>query len=693
MQQTTGTGLRARAGIALGIVASGLALVAVVLSLFSPAPGLWLPIGGLALTSVAYGTVGGLIASRVPSNPVGWLLVCPAVAVSITVLALAVISATQVDGDASPGLLQVVTGWILVLLPLSVAPSSLIAALLYYPDGRLPSRWFLPAVWAVVAAGLLQFVGYLAAPWKLGLSSLHLLGPRWAIHLPGFDAYPQAGGFLLLAAGLAAVAAISVRYRRGTPQERGPLRWIQRLLLAFVLTLPLPFLLGWIGFMIAALVGALVVFFGIPAALAVGVLKYRLYEIDFVIRKTLVGAAMVIFVVLVFSLVVLVPTMFTRGLDLTLLLPSLAIAFGLGPVRRWARRGADRLLYGQRATPHEVLSEFAERVGETYSTDDVLPRMAELLAAGTGASEARVWLRTGGSLRPAAVAPSTAATLVPLAISGNELPPISDVSAIFPVEHAGELLGALTLLMPPSDPMNASKDRLAKDLASQASLLLQNVRLVEDLRESRRRIVTAQDERARKLERDIHDGAQQQLVALAVKLRLAEQLTQRDLGRAQELLGQLQTDATDALETLRDLARGIYPPLLADKGLAAALEAQTRKAGLPVRISADGVGRFEPDVEAAVYFCALEALQNAAKHAAASDLLVTLDRTDRHLTFEVRDDGRGFDPAATGYGTGLQGMADRLSALGGTLEVRSAPGAGTTVLGSVPGEAPARSAG
>jgi signal transduction histidine kinase len=196
--------------------------------------------------------------------------------------------------------------------------------------------------------------------------------------------------------------------------------------------------------------------------------------------------------------------------------------------------------------------------------------------------------------------------------------------------------------------------------------------------------VAAQDERAKKLERDIHDGAQQQLVALSVKLRLAEGMVERDPGKARELLTELQRLTGETLDDLRDLARGIYPPLLADKGLAAALEAQARKSSLPVTVQPDGVGRYRQDVESAVYFCCLEALNNVAKYAEATSVEIRLAQADEELRFEVEDDGRGFDTTAMGSGTGLQGMADRLDAIGGHLVVRSAPGDGTAIAGRVP---------
>ncbi len=248
----------------------------------------------------------------------------------------------------------------------------------------------------------------------------------------------------------------------------------------------------------------------------------------------------------------------------------------------------------------------------------------------------------------------------------------------------GEELGALAVSMPANDPMNPSKEKLIRDLASQAGLLLRNVKLIEELRASRQRLVAAQDEERRKIERNLHDGAQQQLVALTVQLKLARGLVERDPAKAGEMLDTLQGSATDALEDLRDLARGIYPPLLADQGLPAALEAQARKAAVPTTVEADAIGRYAREVESAIYFCALEALNNVAKYAEASRATVRLSQQNGRLDFSVVDDGRGFDPNATEQGTGLQGMADRLEAIGGELTIETAPGRGTSVIGRVP---------
>jgi len=233
---------------------------------------------------------------------------------------------------------------------------------------------------------------------------------------------------------------------------------------------------------------------------------------------------------------------------------------------------------------------------------------------------------------------------------------------------------------------------LVDSVCAAAGLTLDNERLqaelrarLVDLQASRARLVEATDTERRRIERDLHDGAQQQLVALRISLGLARQLVASSPGEAAELIAQTERQAVGALEELRELARGIYPPLLADLGLRAALEAQASKAAIPVTVQAPGLGRYPQKIEAAVYFCVLEALQNVAKYAQASAAGVTLHPDGQWLAFTVEDDGRGFDPATTPRGTGLEGISDRLGALGGTADVTAAPGRGTRVTGRVPG--------
>jgi signal transduction histidine kinase len=379
----------------------------------------------------------------------------------------------------------------------------------------------------------------------------------------------------------------------------------------------------------------------------------------------------------------------TEGLALV---ATAIVAVAFQPVRARAQGIANRLVYGKRATPYEVLSEFSERVAETYSIEDVLPRMARILAEGTGAIRTEVWLRVRSELRPAASWPEGGTSASPVAITGDVLPAIASASrvaaatSVAQVRHQGVLLGALTVIKPPLEPLTPAEEKLLADLASQAGLVLRNVALLSDLRASRQRLVAAQDEERRRLERNLHDGAQQQLVALAVKQRLVGELIAKDPDKATSMIAELQQDTAEALDTLRDLARGIYPQVLVDQGLPAALEAQIRKTPVPVDLRRDSIGRHDQEIEAAVYFCCLEALQNVSKYANASKALVRLAVDGPWLTFGVEDDGAGFDPAQTKLGTGLQGMSDRLEALGGGLEIQSEPGRGTTIAGRVPTE-------
>ncbi|MDX1692062.1 MAG: sensor histidine kinase, partial [Acidimicrobiia bacterium] len=326
--------------------------------------------------------------------------------------------------------------------------------------------------------------------------------------------------------------------------------------------------------------------------------------------------------------------------------------------------------------------EFARSVAAT--DDTVLDEVTRSLVEGTGAEYAALEVRVGDRDATAAAFPA-------------ERPASAVDAASFPISHEGEQLGRLTLGAARGQTLPDQDRRLAAEVAAGLGLALRNQRLtealqrrVEELGESRRRLVEVQDDTRRTLERDLHDGAQQQLVALKVKLGLARAIAAKDgAERTVALLEGLSDEADAAVDGLRDFARGVYPPLLEAEGLGAAITAQARRAPVPVRVEADGVGRHDRQVEATVYFCVLEALQNVAKYAGASEVRVVLGRTNGEVRFTVTDDGAGFDPGDARAGSGLSNMADRLSAVSGTLRVDSAPGRGTTVSGAIPvGEGP-----
>jgi signal transduction histidine kinase len=620
---------------------------------------------------------GALITSRQPGNRAGWIFTAIGLFFFLEGLSLTLVVR---GAKADPGSVPLLGLWAGIAEYALFAFALVPLLFLLYPDGRPPTpgwRWAQRTL--VVGAGI-AFVGSALNPGPLNNlvdSGVIYLNPLGVPALAGTaDAITALGTLIALGASLSTIVAVRGRFKRSTGEERQQMRW-----LVFVATLiGAVFLFGMVaGLIIESFVPELeqtrilgidpsdTVFFvfafllvaGVPAAYLIAIFKHGLWDLDVVIKKALVAFVLTLLLVIAGLLVIGVLGQWAlwEGTSRTTAI-VLGILAGVlvWPLVRLSRRIARRAVFGRRAAPYEVLTEFSEHVGETYSTEDVLPRMAEILATGTGARAARV--------------PQVQTE------TGEE--------RMVPVVDRGEELGALAVSMPPSDPMNPSKERLVRDLAGQAGLVLRNVRLIEELRASRQRLVAAQDEERRKIERDLHDGAQQQLVALTVQLKLARGLVDREPTKAGELLETIQGSATAALEDLRDLARGIYPPLLADQGLPAALEAQARKAAVPTTVEAGAIGRYPREVEAAIYFCALEALNNVAKYAGASRATVRLSQQNGRLTFSVEDDGRGFELGAADRGTGLQGMADRLEAIGGELAIESAPGRGTSVRGRIP---------
>jgi signal transduction histidine kinase len=362
-------------------------------------------------------------------------------------------------------------------------------------------------------------------------------------------------------------------------------------------------------------------------------------------------------------------------------------------LRRRAQLAANRLVYGERATPYEVLSRFADAMARTGPLEEQLDRMVALVASGTGATRVEVWIRVGAVLRAVTTWPTSSSLPPPIPVPDDEAPrPFENATATADIWQDAERLGTIVLSKPKNEPLSPTEAALVQHVASQAGLVVRNVRLtaelrltIDELRASRRRLVEAQDSERRKIERNLHDGAQQRLVALGIQLSLLERMA-ADPDRLETLgdaIPPLKVSLQDALDELRDLAHGIYPPVLADRGLAAALAAQAAKAAVRTVVDADGIGRYDQEVEAAVYFCALEALQNVSKYADASSAAVRLAESGGWLTFGIEDDGRGFDPGMA-RGSGLQGMADRLDAIGGSLDIESRPGVGTIVRGRVP---------
>jgi signal transduction histidine kinase len=445
---------------------------------------------------------------------------------------------------------------------------------------------------------------------------------------------------------------------------------------------------------IVAFRGFRVIFAVIPIALFVGLVRFRLWDVERVINRTLVYGVLVAFITAAYlALVVGLGTLIGANDRLNVVLSIavtalLAVAFQ--PLRVRAQRVVNRLVYGKRAMPYEVLTEFSVRAGDAYGVEEVLPQLARTIGEGTGAARAEVWLRLEDTLHRAATWPVTNDhPALNLPMNGDALPEIPDVQKVIPVRHQDEILGALAVAHMGHGPTPV-EERLLDGVASQAGLVLRNVQLtselqarLHDLQESRQRIVAAQDAERRRLERDIHDGAQQELIALVMRLGLAQQMAQTEPAKATALLAQLRTETAEVLSTVRDLARGIYPPVLADKGLVQALGAHARRCAAPVRVIADGVGRYSSEIEAALYFCCLEAIQNSMKHAPGASVTVSLAQAEDGLRFLISDMGPGFDVDVRGEGSGLQNMKDRIAAVGGLLTISAGPG-GTKLVGVIP---------
>ncbi len=637
-----------------------------------------------------FGAVGALIVSRDRRNTIGLILLGASALTAFSFMSGEVITYAIDHGQTGPwlavfGLLSTY-GWLFGLLP------TVFFLPLIFPDGRLPSPRWRPFLWFIV--GFLVFLGIdltLGEPTLTGSTeAASIANPLYvdAIgQLPSLDAVMAV---LFPGIFIASVVSLILRFRRSAGAERLQIKWVVFGLLVAVVGIVATSFTSEETILTSIVSGGAFLMF--PLSIGVAVLGFHLYDLDVVVRKTLIYGAFVLFATLIYlGLVVGLGAWLGQDNSFLTMVAAVVVALTFQPARARLTRFANRVVYGKRATPYEVLSEFSERVGEAYADEDVLPRMARILGEGIGADRADVWLAVDQELLDVAVWPGDVARLAPIALPNGSVPTIPGVDRVYPVESAGELLGALAIRKPASDPVTPSDEKLIADLAGQAGLVLRNVRLNEELRvrfeelkAAQKRLVSAQDEGRRRLERNIHDGAQQQLVALAVKLKLADNLIERDATKAHELLEQIQLETHAALEDLRDLARGIYPPLLADKGLPAALDAQGRKSGLPVTLHAEGVGRYPQAVEAAVYFSCLEALQNVAKYAEASEIVITLADQGERISFTVADDGRGFDPSASRNGTGLQGIADRLGALEGRFDVTSSPGRGTTLEGSLP---------
>lgn len=644
---------------------------------------------------VAWSTAGVVLAARRPDEPMGTILLA---ATTVAGVALAA-DATLSDDPGRTGL-ELARGFALGLLP-AVALHVLVAL----PTGHLARRWHRHLVAAGYAVGAGSGIGMFAARPSVPLSVL-----------AGEAALAAAVGW----------AVSNARYARSRGQERQRMQWFGwAVAIATEVTLvalALRLFLGWpqpVG-EIAATATVLIPLSFLPCAF-----QRVLGRVDRLLGHTVSFTGLTGVVVAVYLVIVLGLGRAPHDDERTILLLSM-VAAGIAallyvPTRARLAGFSNRLVYGERHAPDEALQTFGSRLSRAIPLDELLLQLAESLRKTMSPRAAEVWTGSEGVLERVASAPDRGAARLTLSeterpvvaragVSGPAwldvwLPALLDgrgdaVLRVAPVTHSGELLGLIVVERAADDEaFAADDDSVLAELARQVGLALHNVQLdsalqeslralqrqAEELRASRARVVAAADAARRKIERNLHDGAQQHLVGLAVTVRLAQQLAESEPEQVKGLLEQLGEDLRGAVQELRDLAHGIYPPVLMDHGLVAALESAATRAAMPVSVAAADVGRFPEEAEAAVYFCCLEALQNAGKHAGdGAQATVMIRREAAALVFEVADDGVGFDPASAKGGHGFVNMRDRIGAIGGTLTVDAAPGRGTTVSGTVP---------
>ncbi len=645
----------------------------------------------LFVLTFAFPLAGVLVANRQPRNPIGWVMLAVGciVAAPLTVYAeygLHIEPGSLPAADLAAAL--IVANWALVL---GLVGTYLI---LLFPDGHLPSPRWRPVGWFAGLSVAWVYVLITIFPGDMGESGypgvdnplgVPLVGDLESALLPTIIVLPLS--FLLCAAGLV------TRFRRSSGIERQQLKWLT----TAGATVALLYLVGMIASLALGTTSetgqdpfwlsvvqtlAVYCFVLVPVAIGIAILKHGLYEIDVVINKALVLGCLASFITAVYVGIVVGVGRLAGGGDRPNLALSIAatavVAIAFQPVRERVQRWANRLVYGQRATPYEVLSDFADRMGGTYDAADLLPRLARTVAQGVGAERVDVWLATGaGLVRESSWPSAPAASLDPVGT-------LEDLAGdrVVEVRHHGELLGAFAVAKPLGEQLTPAEDKLLDDVAAQAGLVLRNVRLIEDLRSSRQRLVTTADEERRRLERNLHDGAQQSLVSVALMINTARArlgTSSQDLGPALE---QAASQLRAAIDELRELARGIHPAILTERGLGPALRSLAERSPVPVTTAYRLDQRPAAAVEATAYFVVSEALTNIAKYAHATQATVTVDQVGEGLRVEVSDDGIG--GADEARGSGLRGLADRVAAVDGTIDVDSPPGRGTRLTCTIP---------
>ena len=649
------------------------------------------PLIAFVLANMSFAVVGALILHRAPRNRIGWLMLGIGAVWAWSAASEGYILYAEVTRPGAlprPDLVAALSSWLWVP---AIGLMGVFLVLLF-PDGRLPSPRWRPVAWVATAAIVAGSARGLFLPGVIEDTSVEgLRNPLGVTSVQPLLEAATVAFFALPVCVLVSAAGLIVRFRRSHGVERLQVKWLASAgalvalvyAVAVLATLLSPTSGTTPDWVLAMQDAGLASFIVIPVAVGIAILKHRLYGIDVVINKSVVFAALATFITTVYVVIVVgVGSLLDRADRPNLALSVAAtavVAVAFEPVRDRVQQLANRPVYGTRATPYEVLSDFADRMGGTYAAEELLPMMARTVGEGVGASRAAVWLATATGLELEAAWPPES-----LATGSRAVGELAQVPGdrVVAVRHRGELLGAIAVLKPPGEAVTPAEQKLLDDVAAQAGLVLRNVRLVEDLRSSRQRLVRAQDEERRRLERNLHDGAQQSIVAVALMIRMVRARLDAESLPVAETLDQAADQLGSAIEQLRALARGIHPVVLTERGLGPALRSMAERSPVPVLVDDRLDERLPAELEGTLYYVVAEALTNVAKHAHASAVEVHVSATATQVALEVVDDGVGGGDA--GKGTGLLGLADRVSVVHGTLLLDSPPGGGTRLLCTVP---------
>jgi signal transduction histidine kinase len=648
------------------------------------------------LMTALFPIVGILIIRRQPRNVVGWLLHGTGIAWGLNGwvdafqrLSLHIYPSIP-GGEQSEGVSQLLWWPPIVMMA--------VFTIIYFPDGRLPSpRWrWLPWLTAIdCAAGVL--LGSVL-PGKITDAIKPLDHNPIALPIDPHVFSPIFYGLLAIlpCTLIAAVVSVLVRFLRSTGIERLQVKWLGSAMLfiaaSYALSIVASVLKGDAadpGWLLALQTVSLVSFGLIPITIGIAITRHGLYGIDALIsRALLVGALGVCITGVYVGIVVGVGALIGQhhpSVWLSVLATAL-VAVAFQPAREGLKRLVNRLVYGSRATPYEVLSNFASSMAGRYTTAELLPKIAQTVSACLGGARVQMWLASGRQLTCEAQWPtdSDGAPSTVVLLDTDDLSALQ-ADRVVPVRHRLELLGVITVTRTTAEPITPAEDEMLEHVASQTGLVLRNLRLVDDLQSSRQRLVTSQDTQRRRLERDLHDGAQQSLVAIALMLRMAS--NQKDPEALRASVTQAADQLQAAIAELRELARGIHPAILTDRGLGPAIGSLVERCPIPVEVQNTVTRRLPGPVEGTLYFVVAESLTNVAKYSHATRVHVTLQDLGDTVTLEVVDDGVG--GADSGGGSGLLGLADRVSVVNGTFTLHSPAGEGTTVGCVVPVPAPA----